>query len=164
MPPAPSPEHQDFGWTLESWLRNKWAKQNHGRVFHDVNVASVGTWPNDYRIPDLIVLTDASQAVQKDVYFEGPPDIVAEIRSPEDESFEKLSFYADLGVREVWILDRDTKVPTLYILRNGHYETKAPQPDGWLLSEVTGIELRSMQPGKLSIRLQGDRSTHEDIP
>jgi hypothetical protein len=35
---------------------------------------------------------------------------VVEIRSPGDESFEKLPFFDRIGVGEVLIIDRDTKV------------------------------------------------------
>ena len=164
MPPSPSPEHQDFEWALETYLRSHWANRKGYKVYHNVNLASVGGWPNDYRIPDLILLTPDSGAVQKGVYFEGPPHVVIEIRSPEDETLEKLPFYAALGVPEVWIFDGDTKVPQVHVRQGKTYETRAPEPNGWILSEITGIELRSSQPGELSIRLQGDESTLEHLP
>ena len=59
--------------------------------------------------------------------------MVVEIRSPGDETMEKLPFYAQLGVPEVWIIDRDTKVPELYVLRAGRYENSAG--GGWLAAE-----------------------------
>ena len=39
-----------------------------------------------------------------------------EIRSPEDETYDKLPFYAALGTREVVVIDRDTKRTEIYRL------------------------------------------------
>lgn len=164
MPPSPTPEHQDFGFTLEAWLRKRWANRKGYKVYHDVNVAPVGGWSKNYRIPDLILLSPDSRAVQKEAYFEGPPDVVVEIRSPEDETIEKLPFYAALGVREVWVIDRDTWAPRIYELRGKTLEEKKPDADGWLNSSVTGVKLRATKSGKLAIRLHGEASTMENLP
>lgn len=164
MAPAPSPEHQRFEGALLTYLRNRWAGVDGNSVFHNVNVAPVGGWPHEYRVPDLILLIPSSRAIQRDLYFEGSPEVVVEIRSPEDETLDKLSFYAALGVSEVWVLDRDTKVPVIYVLRDGHYEAKAPGASGWLHSDATGLELRSTFSAKLSIRLRDDESSRESIP
>ena len=88
---------------------------------------------------------------------------MVEIRSPGDESYEKLEFYAQLGVSEVWIIDRDRKTPEIHTLRAGHYTQPAANADGWVLSTVTGIELQAGAPGKLAMRLAGDESTREDL-
>ena len=63
-----------------------------------------------------------------------------------------------------WIVDRDTKVPEIRVLAGGVYEVKAADGNGWLKSDITGIELRSDPPGKLSMRLAGDDSTLENLP
>ena len=102
--------------------------------------------------------------MNKNTHFEGPPDVVVEVRSPDDESYDKLPFYAKLGVAEVWIIDRDTKRPEIYALRVGEYEKKIPAADGWLQSEVTGVEMRPTGRGKLSMCLGKDESTREDLP
>ena len=79
-------------------------------------------------------------------------------------SYEKLEFYAQLGVPEVWIINRDSKNPEIYTLQAGHYIQQAADANGWVLSTVTGIELRIGSPGKLAMRLAGDESTREDLP
>ena len=87
-----------------------------------------------------------------------------EIHSAGDEAYEKLSFYAALGVPEVWIIHRDTKAPEIHRLAGGAYEMKAAGAGGWLASEITGIELRQGRPGKLAVRLAGDDATREELP
>ena len=164
MAPVPNREHQDLEWAMETYLRLRWARPLGNRVYHEINLASPGGWPNNYRIPDLLLLTPERFGIDHNEYFEGAPDVVVEIRSPGDESYEKLAFYAQLGVPEVWIIERDSKAPEIYVLRAGRYMQRAAGAAGWVLSDVTGIELRIGRPGKLAMRLPGDDSTREDLP
>lgn len=163
MPPMPNRSHQDFEWSLETYLRFWWAKPNKARVYHNVNLASVDGWPNDYRIPDLLLLTQERFDIDKNEYFEGAPDVVVEIRSPGEETEEKMSFYEELRVPEVWIIDRDTKEPEIYLLKKGRYRRQRAVK-GWVRSPVTGIEMQASKAGKLVIRLIGDESTQEELP
>jgi Uma2 family endonuclease len=110
------------------------------------------------------LLTPECFRIDRNEYFEGAPDVVVEIRSPGDESYEKLEFYAQLGVPEIWIIERDSKTPASYTLQAGRYTQQATSSDGWVLSTITGIELRAGLPGKLAMRLAGDESTREDLP
>lgn len=164
MAPVPNRHHQDLEGSMETYLRLRWARPRGNRVYHAINVASPGGWPNNYRISDLVLLTPERFGIDRNEYFEGAPAVVVEIRSPGDESYEKLDFYARLGAPEVWIIDRDSKAPEVYVLRGGRYVQKAAGTEGWVLSDVTGIELRVGRPGKLAMRLAGDDSTREDLP
>ena len=170
MPPAPIPDHQDFQGALETFLRLRWARPRGAKVLHDINLAPPGGWPplpssptGNYRIPDLVLLTPARFGIQRAEFFEGAPDVVVEIRSPGDETLEKLPFYAALGVPEVWIVDRDTKAPRVLVLEGEAYRDIPPGSDDWIPSGV-GVELRSVKPGKLEMRLAGDDSTREELP
>jgi putative restriction endonuclease len=91
MPPAPNIEHQDFEYQLEARLRTHWARAQGRRVYHGVNLAPAGGWPDDYRIPDLVLLTADCAAKNRGEWLEGPPTVVIEIRSPGDETFEKMT-------------------------------------------------------------------------
>jgi Uma2 family endonuclease len=62
---------------------------------------------HDFRVPDLVAF---SPEVAEERGVVGAASLVVEIRSPGDESFEKLPFYERLGVGEVLIIDRDTKI------------------------------------------------------
>lgn len=148
--PMPTLDHQDFEGSLETYLRNHWVRKRRAKIYHNINIAPPGGWPNDYRIPDLALLLPGCKAVNREKYLEGPPDVAVEIRSPEDESYEKLDFYAQLGVAEVFVIDRDTKVPEIFFLTGNHYQKKHPDADGWLRSDLSGIEMRVMNPGKLT--------------
>src|SRR5205085_11983952 len=112
------------------------------KVLHPSNLARTGGWPNDYRIPDLVLLTPERFDINRGEYFEGPPDVVVEIHSPNDETQDKMTFYAALGVPEVWIIDRDSKEPEVYLLKRGGYR-KQRGSGGWVRSLATGVELRA---------------------
>lgn len=146
------------------WLRRRWGRPLHAKVIQQINLASVGGWPDDFRIPDITLLTSDRFYINRNEYFEGPPNRLIEIHSPGDETYEKLTWYAELGVPEVWIIHRDTKKPEIHLLRRGRYRKQRVLTSGWLRSPGTGIELRRAKGNKLGIRLTGDDATREDLP
>lgn len=116
MVPAPSGEHQRTILRLAMcWF--PLAESAGLELRHEWNLIPIGEpgW-NDFRVPDLVVC-------RSEVYDErgaiGPASLVGEIRSPGDESFEKLQFYERLGVGEVLIIDRDTKLVRRWV-HGGH--------------------------------------------
>ena len=122
----PSLSHQDILADIHAWLRSHWARPRGNRVSCQVNLAPPGGWPKNFRIPDLVLLTPDRFDINRDAYLEGAPTVVVEIRSPGDETMEKLPFYAQLGVPEVWVVDRTAKLPELRIeLRIGPVSTAA---------------------------------------
>jgi Uma2 family endonuclease len=164
MPPMPNRAHQHFKWALETWLWNHWAEPHGNRVYDEINVVSVGGWPDDYRVPDLVLLTPDRFGIDHNEYFEGAPAVVVEIRSPDDESYEKLAFYAKLGVPEVWVIDRDTKTPEVYVLASGDYTKLTQDKEGWVASPLCGIQMRADPDGRLEIQLAADPATRRLLP
>jgi Uma2 family endonuclease len=167
MPPMPNRMHQDIGADLLVYLKLHWARPNGCRVNQEVNLTTPedeSTWTLNYRIPDMVLLTPDRFHIDRGEYMAGAPNVVVEIRSPGDESYEKLPFYAALGVPEVWVINRDTKIPEVFALQpGGGYSPRQPDAAGWLRSDL-GIELRQRNPGKLTVRLNGDDGSAEDIP
>ena len=90
--------------------------------------------------------------------------MAVEIESPGDETRDKFPFYAGLGVPELWVIDRDTKEPEVYILRAGRYRKQKPAAGGWVRSPATGLEMRHAAGDKLSIRVIGKDATRQDLP
>ncbi len=164
MTPSPSREHQDFQDELRTWIRNHWARPFGNRVHRDVNVCLPGGWPDDYRIPDLLLLDSPRFGIDKNTYFEGPPLVAVEIHSPGDETYEKLDFYAELGVPEVWVIHRDTRKPEMFELKRGHFELIAADAGGWFVSAVTNIRMKPRRPRKLLIQYAADGTTAEVLP
>lgn len=163
MVPAPSPWHQDLAFALQLYLTLNWARPRKGKVYHEVNLAPVGGWPKNYRIPDLLLLSTERFDSIREEYFEGSPDAVVEFYSPGDETYEKLGFYVKLGVPEVWIIHRDTKEPEIHVLKKGKFRKQRAGRGGWVRSPGIGVEMAA-KTGKLAIRLVGDDSTRADLP
>lgn len=146
MPPMPTGMHADFSGDLRDFLKRNWAKPHGGLVRQEANVttpADEAHWTLNFRIPDLVVVSRDRLGIDRNKYLCGAPLVVVEIRSPGDETYEKFPFYADLGVPEVWVFDRDTRAPELYALAAGPtYRRIDAEADGWQLSPATGVAFR----------------------
>ena len=164
MAPSPNREHQDLEFELESWLRRYWAEPNGCRVYHQINISDPGTWPNNYRVPDLVLITPERFDIDCNTYFDGGPDAIVEIRSPGDEAYEKLDFYAKVGVGEVWIIDRDSRRTEIYELVDGAFQLQEADADGWFHSRVANADLRGGSDERLEIRVSGRDETLGRLP
>jgi len=164
MAPAPTRQHQRLAVQIHAWLETYWARPRGGEVDLSINVASVGGWPHDYRIPDLVLLTPDRFPIDRDDYLEGAPAVVVEIRSPGDETLEKLPFYAKLGVPEVWSIDRDSRAPQILRLSGNDYEEVPPDVEGWLQSPVTDVRLRAEPGNKLAIQIHDAPASRRLLP
>jgi len=146
MVPAPYDEHQRTVEDLLVFLKPLLRERRRGTLRIELNVFDEASPVENYRISDLIfVAAGRERLFAKDGIRGGGPDAVFEIRSPNDESYEKLPFYAKVGVREVVIIDRDRKTVDLFALTTaGAYEKRAAEPDGSILSTVLAIRFRTM--------------------
>src|SRR5262249_6379634 len=124
---------------------------------------SPGGWPNNFRIPDLVLLLPDRFHINRREYFEGGPDVAVEIHSPGDEAYEKLGFYFSVGVREVWIIQRDTLEVEIFLPRNSGRTPIQLGADGCLTSRVTGVQFRT-RGKKLHVRIAGDDDTLTTLP
>lgn len=102
----------------------------------------------NWRVPD-IVFARAEAAAESVPRLDGA-ELVVEILSPDDESRDKLPFYAKVGVREVWLVEPATREVELLALAGDHYDL-VPFIQGRAQSPVLGIEVR-VADGKLELR------------
>jgi Uma2 family endonuclease len=163
MAPTPNRDHQELAGHTWNWLREHWAEPGGGRAFPPRNVAPLGGWPHDYRIPDVVLLTPDRFEQDRNDYIEGAPSVVVEVRSAGDETYQKLPFYAALGVPEVWIVDRDSKQPQVHVLREGDYMLQPADRDGWTHSPATDVRLRP-EDGRLAMQRGDDANTKRLLP
>lgn len=164
MPPMPNIHHQDLGSNLVTYLANHWGRPRRAKVLYEVNLASIGGWPDDYRVPDITLLTRKRFHINKGEYLEGAADAVIEIHSPGDETYDKIPFYEKVGTPELWIIHRDTKKPEVYLLKRGKLRLQAIPSSGWVASPLTGLEMKATRQGKLAIREAGADATREELP
>lgn len=168
MPPMPNRMHQRFGRDLQIYLQLMWARPRGAEVHQEVNLTTPedeAHWTLNYRIPDLVLLAPDRFHIDKNEYMVGPPLVVVEIHSPGDEAYDKFPFYAGLGVPEVWVFDRDTRVPELHEMTTGPgYRVLAAGGDGWVRSPATGVEFRPLGNGRVAARIDGDPATLRELP
>ncbi len=164
MAPAPNKWHTRLQVQLHNWLDAHWPRPLRNQVDLLVNIAPIGGWPDDYRIPDIVLLTPDRFSIDRNDHYEGAPTVVIEIRSPGDETLEKLSFYARLGVPEVWIVDRKTRVPERFALAEGAYRPLPAGKDRWIRSPITGVQLRTARGNQLEIQSGGGNATRRSLP
>lgn len=163
MTPAPNVEHQRILDRLISFLEPLLRSSEQGTLRSGINVFRAS---GDYRIPDLTFIAAGHEPVlQQDGVRGGGPDGVIEIRSPDDETYEKLPFYAAIGTREVVVIDRDTKRPEIFRLAGPQYVALQPDRDGWLISETMRMRFRGLDtsPPRLAIEDAIDPSARAEI-
>ena len=141
MPPDPSPQHQTMGAELIVILRPI-AKRRGLELIYETGVYE------HYRSPDLVAF-DPKYASARGI--EGHAALVIEILSPNDESRQKVAFYAKVGVGEVWIVDHALRTVEVYTLRGDTYFAVAPDRDGVVHAPALGVELQTVAGPKLRI-------------
>jgi Uma2 family endonuclease len=92
----------------------------------------------DYRIPDLL-FAHPRLATERGV--DGGAELVVEIRSPGDESYAKLDWYAGLGVAEILVVDPTTLAVELFRGTAAGATPVAADAEGRVASEVLGATL-----------------------
>ena len=125
---------------LDRFLGPLCEQSERGVLALGINVFGDATTTQDYRIPDLTFVAAGRQhIVAADGIRGGGPDAVIEVRSPDDESYEKFPFFARLGVREVIVIDRDSKRPELYRLAGSQFVALQEDGQGLLRSESMNV-------------------------
>jgi Uma2 family endonuclease len=164
MPPAPNYEHQRILDRLIIVLAQLIEDAGRGTVRSGINVFHDTAGNENYRIPDLTFVARGREAViAVDGIRGGAPDAVVEIRSPDDETYDKLPFFADLGVLEVIVVDRDTKTPEIFRLAGAQYVALQPDANGWLASGTFGLRLKRGDGSTLLVEDPGSPSTRCEI-
>jgi len=151
MPPSPNVDHGHRQSGLVRILLEIVEDQGLGGVITAPNVSDRrDDWTYNYRVPDIAVVLSDSRAENAVTHLVGPVDFLVEVVSPGDRTYEKLDFYAQVGVRELLILDRDPWALKLY--RNDGQELA-------LVAELLPGDGKSAESEILPLRLefiQGD--------
>jgi Uma2 family endonuclease len=149
--PMPTSGHQLFESDLEALLRPL-AKARGLEVFHMLSILDPRDHNRNYRTPDLMVV-DPKHVIRRGT--EGPVELAIEILSPDDESRDKMPFYAARGVKEFWLVDPDTRVVEVYVLRGGTYATIVADRTGVLRAPALDLDLTIVDGTKLRVTWTG---------
>lgn len=166
MVPPPNGVHQWIVDSLFALLREYGLKRGLGMLLTNHGVQDPVLGMQNYRVPEWIFLRkDREHLLDLEAScIAHPPDVVLEVRSPEDETDEKLPFYGRIGVGEVLIVDRDSRVPEIHRNSGARLEHVPPDADGWIHSGLLAAAFRvGMAAGKpvLVVRLELEGTTHQ---
>ena len=103
MVPPPSGDHQRLGSELIAVFLSA-AKRRGLIASHETGLFAAD---DDYRVPDLIASLPLNCSRRG---VDDTAELVVELRSPGDESDEKLPWYAGRGVTEMLIVDPATRI------------------------------------------------------
>ena len=146
MPPPPSSRHQRLGTRLLVTLEPL-ARAVGIEAYYETGLYRPAAGERDYRVPDL-AFARRDQVVARGL--EGA-ELVIEILSPNDETYDKLPFYAELGVREVVVVDPETLAIEMFVVRGGKTHAALPDGGGVLRLSVLSVEVRTLPGPKLEL-------------
>lgn len=98
--PPPKFLHQSIGTERVAFLAGPLRERGIG-VRYETGVFRPGSNGQDDRVPDPVFFRPDEPGVVGERGIEGPLLCVVEIRSPDDETCEKLPFTAQVGAREI---------------------------------------------------------------
>lgn len=124
--PAPNRYHQVISRNIEFMLLKYLEPHPLGELYDapfDVYLSE-----NDVFQPDLVFVARANYGVLTDAGVEGTPDFVVEILSRSNAYLDKtakLRVYARTGVKELWLVDPETRRVHVYELQNDAQNPRA---------------------------------------
>jgi Uma2 family endonuclease len=101
---------------------------------------------NDVFQPDIVFVTKSNYRVLTDAGIEGTPDLVVEILSSSNAYLDKkakLRVYARTGVKELWIVDPETKMVHVYDLQKDpqHPAATYVEKDAFTSPHFPGLQI-----------------------
>ena len=128
MSPAPSIAHQEISGGLFNQLYNH-LKGKTCKVFAAPFDVRLNADAEDDTIvqPDIAVVCDLDK-ISNRKNCKGAPDMIVEILSPSTARHDqvvKFNKYLEAGVREYWVVYPDVRSVMTFLLKDGHYVSKA---------------------------------------
>ena len=121
MSPSANPKHSEVIYNIFDFFRS-YLKGKQCKVFMDNIDIYLDEEQNNYVIPDLSILCDASKF--KDDGYHGVPSLIVEVISPttiKRDRHEKYALYERFGIKEFWLVDYKNKTIEQFVLENSKY-------------------------------------------
>ncbi len=160
MVPPPGYLHQTLGGKIFSFLEPRFADRGI-EVRYEMGVYRPGSADRDYRVPDLVFFPANRPELISHRGLEGAPLAVLEIRSPDDETYDKFDFWAMLGVPEAIVLLPETRATELYRLAGGRYMATSADPDGRLHAATIDVRFTTIAGAQPRLRIEHASDSRE---
>ena len=125
---SPRVSHQDIlfeiGYQLKTYLKGKKCRAFIAPL--DVKLSGEKDNKKEFNVvqPDIMVVCDQNKITEKNI--QGAPDLVIEITSPNNPAHDKLvklNLYQKFGVKEYWIVSREEKIISVFLLNENKIYT-----------------------------------------
>jgi len=145
MSPAPAIAHQDSSGELFAQMRFHAKNNDLGKVLAAPTDVYLPGHPVPVQPDILFIKKDRLDIIAEDA-VRGVPDLVVEILSPSNESYDrttKMKLYEQVGVPEYWLLTYWRKTIEVYQLENGVYKLTGKYQLGEIVhsSQLSGFEI-----------------------
>jgi Uma2 family endonuclease len=150
MVPPPSGLHQRLGGELFAVLLPL-AKAVGLVGSYETGLYRPGT-DVDYRVPDH-VYARPELATERGV--DGPAEVVVELLSPGDETYDKLDFYTEVGVDEVLVVHPVERRVELFLLRGERHVLVQTDAQGQVRSAALGAAFTTIAGPRLAVSWEG---------
>jgi len=147
MAPAPNRFHQDISRNLQFELQSYLKANPIGKLYG----APFDVYLDEHNVfqPDLIVVLNEHAGILTEAGAEGAPDFVVEILSPKTRRLDlinKKRLYATRGVRELWVIDPETRVVTIHRFAEGGRESisEVAESDVLITSLLPGFKIPAL--------------------
>ena len=147
VPPEPTSDHQRFEGRLEHVLFPL-AERRGLESFRQLALLDPRNHDKNYRVPDIVIV-EPRHVLRRG--SEGPIVLAIEVLSPDDECRDKLPFYAERGVAEVWLVDPETRGIEVYLLRGATYFTTVADRAGVIRAPALDLELSVIDGPRLRV-------------
>jgi Uma2 family endonuclease len=115
MSPIANNEHQSLATEIGAILRSHLDWRGLGFTLVGANVSDRDDdWTKNYRVPDVLVFSNDTKAIDRHTHWFGGPELAIEIVSRGDKTLDKLDFYASVGTQELLVIDRHPWKLTMY--------------------------------------------------
>jgi Uma2 family endonuclease len=153
--PPPGLLHQRLGSELLAFLKPLLRRRGLD-VQYETGVFRPGSDGSDYRVPDLVFFRADDTELLSERGLEGGPLAVLEIRSPHDETYEKLPFWASLGVREVIVILPPSRETEIYRLAGDRYVAVSADERGRVHAATIDARFSRTAEPELRLRVECD--------
>jgi Uma2 family endonuclease len=123
MSPAPNLDHQDITTTLIGRFFILLEEKQIGKVYASPVDVFLDEHSNAVQ-PDIIFVLFENQTILRKDAIHGVPDLLVEVLSPgnkDHDLIKKKNLYEKFGVKELWIIDPETKEAIGYSLEANKY-------------------------------------------
>lgn len=149
MPPLANNPHQKLVGLLVPIFHDAVVLPGLGDVYPGANVSDRrGKWEKNFRCPDLVVVLKDSPVIDCGTHLFGGPEFLIEVQSPGDRSEEKVPFYSKINVRELLLIQRDSRDLRLFRHDGTALVEVGPVPlagQKYLRSEVVPLAFRRVE-------------------